>query len=449
MPETPIIESEPHHWNIRLLLPGLISLIGAAAILFGALYCMIWQPGNATGTSKPAETQSSKNVNTLPEEEEPIHMQDAVLTRNGFTISELNAVASKKIERPILSEETRKSTMEMPDGSEGEIWGGEASYIIANVCEGTLISHSISSGIYSYEEYKELFSKIEELTGGQLAAGCYEDKQLNYLVQVVDFTYSMKKQGWPVLEKFFHDNTGNLVAQVEPVGDSIPQPWESELIVVPTDYPVSHPIGLNVGGKTYTHNIGWEPGVMLGIAHKPIVYLYPEHETDITVRLSNPELVTCSYPRYSGCWNVTAFPDGTLIDEDGRNLYSLYYEAKIENAGEAETIPDGFVVPGNDSADFLEEKLAELGLTSREAEEFIVYWLPKLEASEYNLIHFLVGEEVEDKMGLQISPEPDTRIRILMEYKPLEKPIPIEQQEIQTPKRKGFVLVEWGGTELR
>ena len=44
----------------------------------------------------------------------------------------------------------------------------------------------------------------------------------------------------------------------------------------------------------------------------------------------------------------------------------------------------GFVVEGKDTIKFLEEKLKQLGLTDKEADEFIIYWLPKLENNKYN-----------------------------------------------------------------
>ena len=49
---------------------------------------------------------------------------------------------------------------------------------------------------------------------------------------------------------------------------------------------------------------------------------------------------------------------------------------------------DGFVVRGADAAEFLVEKLAILGLNARESEEFIIYWLPKLQGNEYNYIRY-------------------------------------------------------------
>ena len=181
---------------------------------------------------------------------------------------------------------------------------------------------------------------------------------------------------------------------------------------------------------------------------KPIIYLYPTEDKQVSIKLLNEENITCSYPKYSTEWKVLAQSNGNLIDLDtNRQLYSLYYESKsnIDFGVEKE----GFVVKGNETAEFLEEKLAILGLTERESEEFIVYWLPKLEANEYNYIRFATTDEINENMPLEINPNPDTIIRVLMTYKGLEKQIDVQEQELVTPNRKGFVAVEWGGTEIK
>ena len=181
---------------------------------------------------------------------------------------------------------------------------------------------------------------------------------------------------------------------------------------------------------------------------KPIIYLYPEEETEISVKLGNKESITCSYPKYIDGWRVFAKPNGDLKDLDtGKNLYALYYES--ENTIPFKVEKEGFVVKGENVAEFLEEKLAILGLTDREAEEFIVYWLPKLEANKYNYIRFASYEEIEANMPLNIEPKPDTVIRVLMTYKGLDKEIEVKEQELAQKERIGFVTVEWGGTEIK
>lgn len=185
-----------------------------------------------------------------------------------------------------------------------------------------------------------------------------------------------------------------------------------------------------------------------GVAYKPIIYLYPEKDIKVEVKLGNKENITVSYPKYTDGWNVLAKPDGTLTDlTTNRELYALYYEN--ENIVPFDITNEGFVVKGENSAEFLEEKLNLLGLTEREAEEFIIYWLPQLEANKYNYIRFSSNEEINKNMPLEITPKPDTVIRVLMTFKGLEKPIEVKEQMINTPIRDGFTVVEWGGTEIK
>ena len=183
------------------------------------------------------------------------------------------------------------------------------------------------------------------------------------------------------------------------------------------------------------------------VEYKPIIYLYPTKTTDITVSLGRPEVITTSYPKYQGGWSVTADPSGNLTDKKtGRKLYSLYWEGKNHYA----TIQqDGFVVKGEDVAEFLEDKLALLGLNYREAEEFIVYWLPKLEHNKYNYIRFETQSEIASYMPLIVTPKADTTIRVYMDYKALENPINVNEQALTTPARNGFTVVEWGGSEIK
>ncbi len=180
---------------------------------------------------------------------------------------------------------------------------------------------------------------------------------------------------------------------------------------------------------------------------KPIIYIYPQEETEVSVKVGYPENLTCTYPKYEDGWNVIAKPDGTLKDvKTGRNLYSLYWEGIRNKEG---NIEEGFVVKGENVASFLEEKLEVLGLNERESEEFIVYWLPILEKNDYNFIRFYEKEEIDEMMPLDINPEPETIIRVLMGWKKLDKDIDIKEQKLEKVQRTGYTVVEWGGTEIR
>lgn len=178
---------------------------------------------------------------------------------------------------------------------------------------------------------------------------------------------------------------------------------------------------------------------------KPVIYLYPEEKTLVSVSLKYEGELTCTYPAYNNGWKVTAEPDGTLYDETGQTYNYLYWE------GQQATTMDfskGFVVAGKDTAKFLENALDTLGLTRKEANEFIVYWLPKMQNNPWNLISFQ-DEAYTDTAKLNINPKPDTIIRVFMAVKPLKEYQEIEAQTLTPRKRDGFTVVEWGGRYVK
>ena len=179
------------------------------------------------------------------------------------------------------------------------------------------------------------------------------------------------------------------------------------------------------------------------LSAKPVIYLYPEEKTEVAVRLDYSGELTCTYPAYEDGWTVTAAPDGTLRDESGQTYSYLYWEGVTQTEYD---FTRGFCVPGADTAAFLEDALARLSLTRREANEFIVYWLPRMEPNPYNLIAFQ-GETYTDCAPLTVTPEPDSLLRVFMAWKPMDAPVDVPAQDLPAFKRTGFTVVEWGGAE--
>ena len=178
--------------------------------------------------------------------------------------------------------------------------------------------------------------------------------------------------------------------------------------------------------------------------YKPVIYLYPEKETEVSVKLNLDGALTCTYPTYKDGWQVTAAPDGTLTDAKGQTYNYLYWE------GIANTDWDmtrGFCIKGADTAAFLEDALEKLGLTRKEANEFIVYWLPQMEQNPYNIISFQTTAYT-DAAQLEITPAPDTVIRVFMTFKAADGMIRLLPQKLTAPERTGFTVIEWGGTEI-
>lgn len=179
---------------------------------------------------------------------------------------------------------------------------------------------------------------------------------------------------------------------------------------------------------------------------KPVIYLYPTCTQKVHVSIKYKGIMSHTYPTYpKEGWQVSAEPNGTLFDDYGKEYYALFWEGIPHQ----EIVPkDGFIVSGKETATFLEEKLAYLGLNRREANEFIMYWLPRMEDNPYNLIHF-AGAEYLNQAELSIQPKPESMIRIMMITQALHSKINFPMQDLKPLKktRKGFTVVEWGGSE--
>lgn len=178
---------------------------------------------------------------------------------------------------------------------------------------------------------------------------------------------------------------------------------------------------------------------------KPVIYLSTQTQTKVTVQLDYAGTLTCTYPAYEDGWTVLAQPDGTLTDASGQTYRYLYWEG--ESSVEYD-FSEGFCVAGADTAAFLEDALETLGLTRTEANEFIIYWLPRMQKNPYNLIAFQ-QEAYTQNAKLTITPTPDTCIRVFMAFRPLETAVEVTLQTLNAPERTGFVVVEWGGTECK
>ncbi|MGX7107227.1 hypothetical protein ACWOBE_05425 [Hutsoniella sourekii] len=207
--------------------------------------------------------------------------------------------------------------------------------------------------------------------------------------------------------------------------------------VTPEPAPAPLPAHQSEPDKKIYHSMG----------KKPILYFYPEEETEVHAQLDiKPEKFVATYPAYpSDGWRVVAQPDGTLTDPKTQLEYSyLFWEADLDADYD---LSKGYVVKGEDTAQFLQTTLSKMGLTPREYNEFIVYWLPLMQDNPYNLITFQ-DEAYTQAAPLKVTPEPDSLLRVFMVYQALEEPIEVEEPEIKPFERQGFTVVEWGGSEI-
>ena len=193
-------------------------------------------------------------------------------------------------------------------------------------------------------------------------------------------------------------------------------------------------------------NLKAEQQIML---EKPVIYLYPTEKTPIDIKLDLKGKLLTTFPKYDKNWDVIAEPNGQIFDKKTNRYYSsLFWDGTIDFPEDHYNYEDGFVVSKENLAKFFIEKLEHIGLNNQETNDFIQYWLPILERNKYNFIHFLVNEECDEIATLNVNPKPETTIRIYMEFYGLENFTPIKEQQLQKTKRKGFILVEWGGADV-
>jgi hypothetical protein len=182
---------------------------------------------------------------------------------------------------------------------------------------------------------------------------------------------------------------------------------------------------------------------------KPVIYLYPTQKTDIIFSLDFKGELLTTFPKYDNKWTLTAYPNGQIFDKKTNRFYSsLFWDGTQNFQKEHYNYQSGFVVSKNDLTHFLIKKLEYIGLNNLETNEFVQYWLPILEKNETNFIHFYVNADYDKISKNNIFPKPDTSIRIFMEFYGLDNSIEISEQNLSKTERKGFTLVEWGGSDV-
>ncbi len=179
-----------------------------------------------------------------------------------------------------------------------------------------------------------------------------------------------------------------------------------------------------------------------GIA-KPVLYLYPEKTTNVVISFEHPEYLETTYPKFHDKWEVKASKNGDLRDKDGNYYYALYWDEQKVHEVDFST---GYYVEKENAISFLEKKLSYIGLSPRERNEFIMYWLPVLEKNEKSIVYFELTEERESYQKLLIQPKPDSLLRLVIHIKKVPHKVNLPKQNLTKFQRKGFVAVEWGGT---
>jgi hypothetical protein len=177
---------------------------------------------------------------------------------------------------------------------------------------------------------------------------------------------------------------------------------------------------------------------------KPAIYVYPPTSQNVSVQVKTPGTLTLTIPSYPvGGWDVTADPDGT-IHAGGKTYPYLYYESKVDDSL-IKKPEEGYVRAYSELGTLYDYVLPKLGLNQKEAKEFKEYWTKSLPYAPYYFVGVMPESEVNALEPLQISPAPDSLVRVRFYFQALTSRKDVQEPQLITPKRTGFVVSEWGG----
>ncbi len=180
---------------------------------------------------------------------------------------------------------------------------------------------------------------------------------------------------------------------------------------------------------------------------KPVIYLYPEKPTEITVQVGAD--VTVSEPAYLAGWkNVLAQPSGQLTYQ-GQTYPNLFWEGTGYGPYPQDTRSRGVIVPSSQAVASITSQLQAQGLNQQEIADFLDFWQPKLPTKNYVRLTWLTKSELDNLAPLYVNPVPKNSIRVFLEFEQLSAPYALSSQSFTKPTRSGYTLVEWGGLLIK
>ncbi|MBN2806672.1 MAG: PKD domain-containing protein [Prolixibacteraceae bacterium] len=172
---------------------------------------------------------------------------------------------------------------------------------------------------------------------------------------------------------------------------------------------------------------------------KPNVYLYPTEPLQLQVEVNFPKggQITASVPEYGSGWDVYVQPDGLI---DYRYDYLFYESTQISHFQHTH----GWCVAKADLETFFRSNMALYQFNENEINDFVKYWVPRLNFSEYYKIYPQTNVLIDEAIELKFSVQPDNIIRLFYGIYPSDSHENLPPPSIPHFKREGFVLTEWG-----
>lgn len=180
------------------------------------------------------------------------------------------------------------------------------------------------------------------------------------------------------------------------------------------------------------------------VADKPNLYLYPDGDTEMAVRVDHgrkQEIVASDPPHGDDGWFGIAHPDGTFT-QDGDRAPFLFYEVSLAPwQGRFQQREAGWCIPGKDAVQAMADILAMYDFNAREVDDFVDAWTHDLPPAAAYTVY--PQREVEYMAQLAIEPDlPIDRLWLLVEEG--SGCAPLFEPEVVPMDRRGAHGVEWG-----
>lgn len=197
------------------------------------------------------------------------------------------------------------------------------------------------------------------------------------------------------------------------------------------------------------YRINFSRAYKFDAVRKPVIYLYPEKETEVKIEVNPVGEFTFTYPSMENGWEFTCHPDGSIHRGDESYRY-LFWESEQDIPSQILPKNEGAIVSGSEAVAYLEMQMKKFGMTSEERADFITYWGPILQTKSNLYIYLLFNEVCDAVATLDISPKPAEigRFYVIWASVPDDYNPSLESQEVPVMQRDGFTVLEWGGAEV-
>lgn len=176
------------------------------------------------------------------------------------------------------------------------------------------------------------------------------------------------------------------------------------------------------------------------VVYKPNIYIHPNDDIQLKVTLDFPlgGKIVASIPQYNDGWLVSVDKNGLIND----NYTFLFYESTQPDIWQRS---EGWIVKKSELESFFSTNMKLYGFAGQEIQDYIDYWIPRLDNHMYYAIYPQTNEIIDKVIELNFSIQPDNVLRLFYVIKGFNSfPNVLAEPQINKFNREGYFVTEWG-----